>query len=116
MSTYNTYDFNSDAPFIPSKCCGDCGIDMNTLKETVSSTINNSMQETNEHIHCATHAVLKEVHDVKHVIHNCNKETEHEIGKMINGVHHHIDDKFNEIDFISQFENLNNQLKNLQHD
>ena len=138
MNTYNTYDFNSDAPFIPSKCCGECNIDIDidslaesvnsavsstiteAIKDSFNSTVTDAMddkfQETNDHIKCATQAVLNEVHEVKHVIHDCNKATEHEVGKMIKGIHHHIDEKFDEIDFLSQFDNLNNQLKNLQHE
>lgn len=116
-NTYNTYDFNPDTPFIPQKCC-DINIDIDDLKDDIIEAIDNSndnlthkLYHTNKHIDCASDNIIREVHKANCM---CKIATKEDIKNAIDNINSHTDSKFNEIDFISQFENLNNQIKNLK--
>lgn len=124
MASYNTYDFDPDTPFIPLKCgCGEgCSIDMDEIKNTVETAVNNSIDGIEEkindihcHINCATKDVIHEIKESNQEICLCNIANKNDIKKAVNEINNHIDDKFDEIDFIKQFDNLNNQLKEMKN-
>lgn len=124
MASYNTYDFDPDTPFIPLKCgCGEsCSVDTGSIKTTVENAVNNSIGDLDKklnHIHCqincATSNIINEIKEGNQEICLCNVANKNDIKSAINEINNHIDDKFNEVDFIKQFDNLNNQLKEIKN-
>lgn len=131
MKTYNTYDFDPDTPFIPMNCgCSKnhCEIDMSEIKETIEAAINNSNNSVDipnydeefkhiindiHHIHCD---IVNEIKNSQNEICLCEIASKNDIKKAVCEINHHIDHKFDEIDFLNQFDNLNNQLKNIKND
>lgn len=119
MSNYNTYDFNADTTFIPisNDCtcnCGDVIVDVDGIMEAIESAKNEvkeQMQEqfnaTNKHIDCSTAHVLDKMPCM------CNVATKGDIQKAIDEVNQHTDSKFDEVDFIKNFTDLNNEIKKL---
>ena len=117
-NTYNTYDFNQDTPFIPQKCC-EINIDVDGIKDEIIEAIDNSncdlthkLYHTNKHIECASENIIREVHKTNCL---CKVATKEDIKNAVESINSHTDDKFNEIDFMSQFENLNNQIKDIKN-
>lgn len=142
MSNYNTYGFNSDVPFIPSKCCEvNIDFDTDTIKATIEEsmeTIENKIQSSNEDILEAIDSIKENVNSVKDSVEStkenidsskeeiieaikdnkpclCNVATKEDIKHAICHINHHTDVKFEEIDFISQFDNLNKQINDLKN-
>ena len=124
MASYNTYDFDSDTPFIPLKCgCGEsCSIDMDSIKNTVETAVSNGINDLDEkinHIHCqincATSNIIHEIKENSQEVCLCNIANKNDIKNAINEINNHIDEKFDEVDFIKQFDNLNNQLKEINN-
>lgn len=118
MNTYNTYDFNPETPFIPLKGCEcecDCNvdIDVSTIVDAINDNLCNKFSQTNHHIEHSTERIIDEIRDNKTEICLCNVASKEDIKNAINEINEHTDEKFNEIDFINQFENLNNQLNSI---
>ena len=121
MSNYNTYDFNPDTPFIPisGDCtcnCGDVIVDVDGIMEAIEDAKNEvkeqlqeQFKDTNKHICCSTEHIIDKIPCM------CNVATKKDIQNAVDKVNQHTDSKFDEIDFKSQFENLNNQLNNIQN-
>ena len=130
MSNYNTYDFNTDTTFIPisNDCtcnCGDVIVDVDGIMEAIESAKNEvkeQMQEqfkdtkeqlqeqfkdTNKHIHCSTEHIIDKIPCM------CNVATKKDIQNAVDKVNQHTDSKFDEVDFIKNFTDLNNEIKKL---
>lgn len=118
MTLYNTYDYEPDTPFIPLKCCCDGGvdIDISKIKDVIDDSLNEKLGHINCHINCATSTIINEIKDNSKEICLCNIATKNDITKAVHDINTHIDNKFDEIDFIKQFDNLNNQLKDIKND
>ena len=71
--------------------------------------IQEQFKDTNKHIHCSTEHIIDKIPCM------CNVATKKDIQNAVDKVNQHTDSKFDEIDFKSQFENLNNQLNNIQN-
>ena len=121
MSNYNTYDFNPDTPFIPisGDCtcnCGDVIVDVDGIMEAIEDAKNEvkeqlqeQFKDTNKHICCSTEHIIDKIPCM------CNVATKKDIQNAVDKVNQHTHSKFDEIDFKSQFQNLNNQLNNIQN-
>lgn len=119
MSNYNTYDFNPDTPFIPisGDCtcnCGDVIVDVDGIMEAIEDAKNEvkeqlqeQFKDTNKHIHCST------VHIIDNMPCMCNVATKTDIQNAVDKVNQHTDSKFDEVDFIKNFTDLNNEIKKL---
>ena len=128
MSNYNTYDFNPDTPFIPisGDCnCGDVIVDVdgimeaiedakNEVKEQIQDTknevkeqIQEQFKDTNKHICCSTEHIIDKIPCM------CNVATKKDIQNAVDTVNQHTDSKFDEVDFIKNFTDLNNEIKKL---
>lgn len=128
MSNYNTYDFNPDTPFIPisGDCnCGDVIVDVdgimeaiedakNEIKEHIQDTknevkeqIQEQFKDTNKHICCSTEHIIDKIPCM------CNVATKKDIQNAVEKVNQHTDSKFDEVDFIKNFTDLNNEIKKL---
>ena len=160
---YNTYDFNQDTSFIPSKCCEvdidlssineavaaakkDINDSLNIIKESINNTVIDNTQATNEKINetkdevlnkineavkstkdnidnaesslhndieDSTCHIIEEIYNSKSEICLCHMATKDDINKAVEKINSHTDGKFDEINFMQQFENLNNQLKEI---
>ena len=128
MSNYNTYDFNPDTPFIPisGDCnCGDVIVDVdgimeaiedakNEVKEQIQDTKNEvkeqileQFKDTNKHICRSTEHIIDKIPCM------CNVATKKDIQNAVDKVNQHTDSKFDEVDFIKNFTDLNNEIKKL---
>ena len=119
MSNYNTYDFNPDTPFIPisGDCtcnCGDVIVDVDGIMEAIEDAKNEvkeqlqeQFKDTNKHIHCSTEHIIDMIPCM------CNVATKQDIQNAVDKVNQHTDSKFDEVDFIKNFTDLNNEIKKL---
>lgn len=119
MSNYNTYDFNPDTPFIPisGDCtcnCGDVIVDVDGIMEAIEDAKNEvkeqlqeQFKDTNRHIHCSTEHIIDMIPCM------CNVATKQDIQNAVDKVNQHTDSKFDEVDFIKNFTDLNNEIKKL---
>ncbi len=119
MSNYNTYDFNPDTPFIPisGDCtcnCGDVIVDVDGIMEAIEDAKNEvkeqlqeQFKDTNKHICCSTEHIIDKIPCM------CNVATKKDIQNAVDKVNHHTDIKFDEVDFIKNFTDLNNEIKKL---
>ena len=119
MSNYNTYDFNPDTPFIPisGDCtcnCGDVIVDVDGIMEAIEDAKNEvkeqlqeQFKDTNKHICCSTE------HSIDKIPCMCNVATKKDIQNAVEKVNQHTDSKFDEVDFIKNFTDLNNEIKKL---
>ena len=128
MSNYNTYDFNPDTPFIPisGDCnCGDVIVDVdgimeaiedakNEVKEQIQDTKNEvkeqileQFKDTNKHICRSTEHIIDKIPCM------CNVATKKDIQNAFEKVNQHTYSKFDEVDFIKNFTDLNNEIKKL---
>lgn len=119
MSNYNTYDFNPDTPFIPisGDCtcnCGDVIVDVDGIMEAIEDAknevkeqIQEQFKDTNKHICCSTEHIIDKIPCM------CNVATKKDIQNAVDKVNHHTDIKFDEVDFIKNFTDLNNEIKKL---
>ena len=119
MSNYNTYDFNPDTPFIPisGDCtcnCGDVIVDVDGIMEAIEDAKNEvkeqlqeQFKDTNKHICCSTEHIIDKIPCM------CNVATKKDIQNAVDKVNQHPDSKFDEVDFIKNFTDLNNEIKKL---
>lgn len=119
MSNYNTYDFNPDTPFIPisGDCtcnCGDVIVDVDGIMEAIEDAknevkeqIQEQFKDTNKHICCSTEHIIDKMPCM------CNVATKTDIQNAVDKVNQHTDSKFDEVDFIKNFTDLNNEIKKL---
>ena len=119
MSNYNTYDFNPDTPFIPisGDCtcnCGDVIVDVDGIMEAIEDAKNEvkeqlqeQFKDTNKHICCSTEHIIDKIPCM------CNVATKKDIQNAVDKVNQHTDSKFDEVDFIKNFTDLNNEIKKL---
>ena len=119
MSNYNTYDFNPDTPFIPisGDCtcnCGDVIVDVDGMMEAIEDAKNEvkeqlqeQFKDTNKHICCSTEHIIDKIPCM------FNVATKKDIQNAVDKVNQHTDSKFDEVDFIKNFTDLNNEIKKL---
>ena len=119
MSNYNTYDFNADTTFIPisNDCtcnCGDVIVDVDGIMEAIEDAknevkeqIQEQFKDTNKHICCSTEHIIDKIPCM------CNVATKKDIQNAVDKVNQHTDSKFDEVDFIKNFTDLNNEIKKL---
>ena len=130
MSNYNTDDFNTDTTFIPisNDCicnCGDVIVDVDGIMEAIEDAKNEvkeqlqeqfkdtkeqlqeQFKDTNKHIHCSTEHIIDKIPCM------CNVATKKDIQNAVDKVNQHTDSKFDEVDFIKNFTDLNNEIKKL---
>lgn len=130
--TYSTYDYDDNAPFkertvvieeyIDKKLKGintSCSCDnMNTdkIEDTVKDAVKDSLEDINCKF-CAIHNHIDKAKD--EIIENenakcdCNLATKEDIENVVSKINGHTDDKFNEIDFMKQFSDLNEQMSKI---
>lgn len=109
MNTYNTYDFDSEVEFIPNKCC-DMNIDMSVISNSIKESVSETMDET---LNSTKKEILDAIKDNKHC--SCEAATKDDIKHAVCEINHHIDKHLCGVNFKYEFENLNNQIKHLNH-
>ena len=113
---YYTYGYPLDVPLIPRNCC--CGVDGLDIEDAVANAIanfepaiNGRFDEVNAHIDEAKREIMSS--DCGCGDCGCCVATKCDINHAIDKINKHIDSKFNEIDFTTQFSNLNEQISEL---
>lgn len=120
---YYTYGYPNDVPLIKNDCCN--AIDTADIEEAVTNavmslmpSINDGFDGVNTHIDSAKDEIIaskSECHCGGCGCDDCNicLATKCDINDAVNRINEHIDSKFNEIDFLSQFSDLNQQIETL---
>lgn len=124
--SYSRYDYDSDVElitrteqiedYLDSKF-SNISVDTDVVKDTIETTINNSMQDVkngicgvNCHIENAKNEIIN---NMSCGINPC-VATKQDIADAVTKINAHTDEKFNEVDFLKQFSDLNEQIKNIK--
>lgn len=124
--SYRRYDYDSDVElitrteqiedYLDSKF-SNVSVDTDVVKDTIETTINNSMQDVkngicgvNCHIENAKNEIIN---NMSCGINPC-VATKQDIADAVTKINAHTDEKFNEVDFLKQFSDLNEQIKNIK--
>lgn len=124
--SYRRYDYDSDVElitrteqiedYLDSKF-SNISVDTDVVKDTIETTIDNSMQDVkngicgvNCHIENAKNEIIN---NMSCGINPC-VATKQDIADAVTKINAHTDEKFNEVDFLKQFSDLNEQIKNIK--
>ena len=124
--SYRRYDYDSDVElitrteqiedYLDSKF-SNISVDTDVVKDTIETTINNSMQDVkngiwgvNCHIENAKNEIIN---NMSCGVNPC-VATKQDIADAVTKINAHTDEKFNEVDFLKQFSDLNEQIKNIK--
>ena len=86
----------------------------NTIVESVDKSmgsVKNALCHIDDHLSHAEHHIIDEIH--RHSGHHCHGVGKEDLEMVVDEVNKHIDDKFNEVDFIQQFQDLNQQVSDI---
>lgn len=124
--SYRRYDYDSDVElitrteqiedYLDSKF-SNISVDTDVVKDTIETTINNSMQEVKNGI-CGVNCHIENAKN--EIINNMScgvnpcVATKQDIADAVTKINAHTDEKFNEVDFLKQFSDLNEQIKNIK--
>ncbi len=124
--SYRRYDYDSDVElitrteqiedYLDSKF-SNISVDTDVVKDTIETTINNSMQDVKNGI-CGVNCHIENAKN--EIINNMScgvnpcVATKQDIADAVTKINAHTDEKFNEVDFLKQFSDLNEQIKNIK--
>lgn len=124
--SYRRYDYDSDIElitrteqiedYLDSKF-SNISVDTDVVKDTIETTINNSMQDVKNGI-CGVNCHIENAKN--EIINNMScgvnpcVATKQDIADAVTKINAHTDEKFNEVDFLKQFSDLNEQIKNIK--
>ena len=124
--SYRRYDYDSDVELITrteqiedylDTKFSNISVDTDVVKDTIETTINNSMQDVKNGI-CGVNCHIENAKN--EIINNMScgvnpcVATKQDIADAVTKINAHTDEKFNEVDFLKQFSDLNEQIKNLK--
>ena len=128
--TYRPYEYNYDTPYIGrtgvienylDKKFSSISIDTDEVKEVIETSVHDSLGN----IDCKFCSVHNHIERAKNeIIENengggggctCNLATKEDIANAVTQINSHTDEKFDEIDFLSHFSDLNQQIANLNN-
>ena len=124
--SYRRYDYDSDIElitrteqiedYLDSKF-SNISVDTDVVKDTIETTINDSMQDVKNGI-CGVNCHIENAKN--EIINNMScgvnpcVATKQDIADAVTKINAHTDEKFNEVDFLKQFSDLNEQIKNIK--
>lgn len=124
--SYRRYDYDSDVElitrteqiedYLDSKF-SNISVDTDVVKDTIETTINNSIQDVKNGI-CGVNCHIENAKN--EIINNMScgvspcVATKQDIADAVTKINAHTDEKFNEVDFLKQFSDLNEQIKNIK--
>lgn len=124
--SYRRYDYDSDVElitrteqiedYLDSKF-SNISVDTDVVKDTIETTINDSMQDVKNGI-CGVNCHIENAKN--EIINNMScgvnpcVATKQDIVDAVTKINAHTDEKFNEVDFLKQFSDLNEQIKNIK--
>lgn len=124
--SYRRYDYDSDVElitrteqiedYLDSKF-SNISVDTDVVKDTIETTINNSMQDVKNGI-CGVNCHIENAKN--EIINNMScgvnpcVATKQDIADAVTKINAHTDEKFDEVDFLKQFSDLNEQIKNIK--
>ena len=124
--SYRRYDYDSDVELITrteqiedylDTKFSNISVDTDVVKDTIETTINDSMQDVKNGI-CGVNCHIENAKN--EIINNMScgvnpcVATKQDIADAVTKINAHTDEKFNEVDFLKQFSDLNEQIKNLK--
>ncbi len=120
---YYTYGYPKDVPLIAKQCC--CNTNTDDIETAVTNaimnfmpTINDNFGDVHTHIDTAKDEILSaECGGCGGCDCGCDicVATKCDLNHAVNKINEHIDNKFNEIDFMGQFSDLNAQIERLMN-
>ena len=124
--SYRRYDYDSDVElitrteqiedYLDSKF-SNISVDTDVVKDTIETTINDSMQDVKNGI-CGVNCHIENAKN--EIINNMScgvnpcVATKQDIADAVTKINAHTDEKFDEVDFLKQFSDLNEQIKNIK--
>jgi len=125
--TYRPYEYDYDTSYVGrtgvienylDKKFSGISIDKNEIKETIETSVHDSLGN----IDCKFCSVHNHIEKAKNEIISggssgctCNLATKEDVANAVTQINAHTDEKFNEIDFMQQFSDLNQQIANLNN-
>lgn len=124
--SYRRYDYDSDVELISrseqienyfDNKFANISIDTDAIKDTIETSIDESMKDVKEGIcgvNCHIEKAKNEIINNMSCGNNPCVATKQDIADAVTQINTHTDEKFNEIDFLKQFSDLNEQIKNIK--
>jgi len=125
--TYRPYEYDYDTPYYGrttvienylNKKFSEISVDPDEIREVIESSVSESLGD----VDCKFCSVHHHIERAKNEIieHegcgcNCNLATKEDIANAVTQINTHTDEKFNDVDFLSHFEDLNQKLANLNN-
>lgn len=123
--SYKRYDYDSDTGLISKseqlkdyldEKFSSISVDTDLIENTINTAIDNNMDSIN----CQFKGVNCHIENAKNEIINnsgscctSNLATKCDIQNAVQQINKHTDEKFNEVDFLRQFQDLNEQIKSM---
>ena len=124
---YRRYGYKSDVgligrteqieDYLDEKFSG-VSVDTELIERTIENSMDKSMVRidrnfcnTNAHIECAKNEIINNMGNQPCT---CNLATKEDVRNAIKEINDHTDEKFDEVDFLKQFSDLNEQIRGLQ--
>lgn len=125
--TYRPYEYDSDVPYVGrntvienylDKKLSNISIDENEVRHVIESSVHQSLGDIDCKF-CSVHNHIdrakNEIIEHEGVGCTCHLATKEDIANAVNQINTHTDEKFDEIDFLTHFEDLNQQIANLNN-
>ena len=125
--TYRPYEYNYDTSYVGragvienylDKKFAGISVDKNEIKETIETSVSESLGN----IDCKFCSVHNHIERAKNeIIENtgsgctCNLATKEDVANAVTQINTHVDEKFNEVDFLKQFSDLNQQIAGINN-
>jgi len=127
--TYRPYEYDYETPYIGRTGVIESYLDkkfnnitVNIDEEKVKTVIEDAVQDSLGNIDCKFCSVHKHIDTAKDEIIShepggcmCHLATKQDIANAVEQINAHTDEKFDEINFEEEFENLNEQIANLHN-
>lgn len=125
--TYRPYEYDYDTAYV-----GRTGVIENYLdkkfagisidKKEIRETIETSVEKSLGNIDCKFCSVHNHIEKAKNEIIDkgssgctCNLATKEDVANAVTQINTHVDEKFNEVDFLKQFSDLNQQIAGINN-
>lgn len=125
--TYRPYEYDYDTSYVGrtgvienylDKKFSSIDIDKKEIKETIETSVHDSLGD----IDCKFCSVHNHIERAKNEIIDegsskctCNLATKDDVTNAVTQINTHTDEKFNEVNFMKQFSDLNQQIANLNN-
>lgn len=89
----------------------------NVVKESVENSLSGiecEFKKVHGHIDCAENHIIDAIEKNSDKVCTCHLATKEDICHAVCDINRHVDEKFDEVDFLKQFSDLNEEIRNLK--